>query len=192
MRRDLCYFYPVDVCTLYNVYLTAASNPPFDKTCKQTPYHTISFGLNYSLKYNMNGGACTLHFIPWQNGSAINMRFSIVQSLGARYKAYAEDLNNCVAKLLGIPGKETAIDVELFLDPRNQVAIAPGMMPPPPAQPVPVAQPMAARQQPYPPVQQSAFPQAQPPAPKINFCPQCGAPVQGVANFCNKCGKDLR
>ena len=29
MRRDICYFFPVDVVSLYNAYLTAAKNPQF-------------------------------------------------------------------------------------------------------------------------------------------------------------------
>ena len=54
MRRDLCYFYPVPVQPTFDAFVQAA-NQQFGKGCKIDAYKTISFGLNYSFKYNMNG-----------------------------------------------------------------------------------------------------------------------------------------
>lgn len=48
MRRDLCYYFAADVCSVYNAYLMAAGNQQFRRECRQEPYHTLGFGLNFS------------------------------------------------------------------------------------------------------------------------------------------------
>lgn len=63
MRRDLFYFYPLPVQPVSDAFVQAA-NQRFGKQCKVEPYKTVNFGLNYSFKYNMNGGALTIHFMP--------------------------------------------------------------------------------------------------------------------------------
>ena len=70
MRRDLVYFYPCPKDAVFNAFLRTA-NEKFGKNCKKDPNgNSISFGLNFSFRYNMNGGACTIHFMPYQNGTA--------------------------------------------------------------------------------------------------------------------------
>ena len=93
MRRDIGFYVEADIAQVYKAYLSAAVNPPFERDCRDEPFHTISFGVNYSFKYNMNGGSCNIHLMPYGTGTAVNMRFSIAQLVGARYEAYAEDLN---------------------------------------------------------------------------------------------------
>jgi len=121
MRRDVCYFFAADVKSVYDAYLAAATNAKFRRTCNQQPYHTISFNLNFSMKYNMNGGSCTLHFIPYQGGTAVDLRFSIAQLAGARYKKYAEDLTNATVDVLRIPAQPITLDINVFLDERNKI-----------------------------------------------------------------------
>ena len=98
MTRDLCYFYPCPLNAVYGAFVQTAAQK-FGKDCKQTPMVSISFGLNFSMKYNMNGGACTIHFMPYQNGTAINIRYSVVQLMGARYKKHAQDLTRSLRTL---------------------------------------------------------------------------------------------
>ena len=110
MTRDLCYFYPCPLNAVYGAFVQTAAQK-LGKDCKQTPMVSISFGLNFSMKYNMNGGACTIHFMPYQNGTAINIRYSVVQLMGARYKKHAQDLTlyaNNILRANAQPAKDSS------------------------------------------------------------------------------------
>lgn len=167
MRRDVCYYFPTDVKSLYDAYASAAVNPPFERECTFEPYHTINFGLNFSLKYNMNGGACILHFMPLPDGAAVNLHFVIAQAVGARYGAYAEDLTRQAAAILGLSPTPADIDPAVFENAVNKVTPAPA-----PA-PAPVSAPVEA------------------PAPVVRFCTRCGSPVNPGDRFCTRCGNKL-
>ena len=172
MRRDLCYFYPLPVEQVYEAFVQAA-NQKFGKNCRVDPCKTINFGLNFSFKYNMNGGSMTLHFMPYQNGTAINLRYTIVQAMGARYKAHARDFTMFVNGILKSQGQLIRLDVNKFLEyEANAPSVAPSEMPMtsmqmPSSQPAPqspqntvqppqTVQPVQPVQQPMPqPVQQA-------------------------------------
>ena len=77
MRRDLAYFYERPINEVFAAFEQAA-NQRFGKDCKTEPCVRLTFGLNFSMKYNMNGGSVTAHFMPYQNGTAVNLRYSIV------------------------------------------------------------------------------------------------------------------
>ena len=171
MRRDLCYFYPVPVQPTFDAFVQAA-NQQFGKGCKIDAYKTISFGLNYSLKYNMNGGTLTVHFMPYNNGTAVDLRYTVVQLAGARYKKHAQDLTLFVDTVLRAQAQPIQLDINEFLAYEAGVPSAP-MNAMPPAQPM---------QQPVQPVQ---------PAPERRFCTNCGSPIAPGANFCTKCGAKL-
>ena len=153
MRRDICFYVEADVKAVYQAYLNAATHTPFERSCQQQPYHTISFGVNNSFKYNMNGGACTIHFMPQGRGTAVNMRFSIVQLMGARYERYAEDLNKAMQAFLPVVPRQISCDVEEFLKPQNQITPA-------------TAQPRSPAPQTYTPAPQPVVPSAPRPAPQ--------------------------
>lgn len=208
MRRDVCFFFQKDVVSVYNAYMAAATNQQFRRRCNQEPYHTISFGLNFSMKYNMNGGACTIHFMPYSNGTAIDMRFSIAQAMGARYNAYAMDLTNTVSQLLGLPSQNIQLDINLFLDDRNKVfaqgqPIAQGyaqqpqqVRTPPVAQPGVPPMPQPAIQPPPQPVQQPVRQSAPPPQGQqiIYATPQPIMPQPAPTpqkRFCAGCGSPI-
>ena len=168
MRRDICYYYPAPVVQVYQAYLTAAGNEPFRRECREEPYHTLTFGLNFSAKYNFNGGSCVIRFMPWQGGTAVNLRFSLAQLAGARYEWYDRDLTAAASAIVGVVPQPTSIPVEHFLIPGNQTVAAPAAPAPAPA-PEPVAQV----------------------APTGNFCTECGKAVPDGALFCCYCGKAL-
>ena len=192
MRRDVCYYFAADVVSVYNAYLAAATNQKFRRIVTQEPYHTISFGLNMSFKFNMNGGACTLHFIPYQGGTAVDLRFSLAQVMGARYGAYAQELTNDASAVLGVIGQKFELDINLFLNDANKV--------------VPAAVSAA-------PTQAAAAPQPQKACSNCGnalgadaafcpscgtkadadkrYCPQCGNPCSPDGKFCAKCGNKL-
>lgn len=169
MKRDLCYFYPAPVEPVFDAFVQAA-NRKFGKSCQIDAYKTINFGLNYSFKYNMNGGSLTLHFMPYQNGTAIDMRYTVVQLMGARYQKHADDVLGFVNSALGLQAQPVVLDINQFL---AYEANTPSAMP---QQQAPVS---AA------PVQ----PQA---APAPRFCMNCGVPIQPNASFCTKCGAKLK
>ncbi len=162
MTRDVGFYLEAPIEKVYEAYLNAATHEPFERDCKQEPYHMIAFGVNFSFKYNMNGGACHIRLMPSGNGTAVNMRFSIAQGVGARYERYAEDLNKAMQRFLPIVPQKRSYNADDFLNPHNQVT-------PESIQPAPVAQPVA-------------------PAAPGKFCTNCGNPLEPGNRFCNQCG----
>lgn len=204
MRRDLVYYYPLPVEPVYEAFVQAATQK-FGKNCKLVPCKNMTFGLNFSLKYNMNGGSLTLHFMPYQNGTAIDLRYSIVQLMGARYKAHARDLILFTDSVLRIPGQMMTLDINIFLSyessapaataeqlasmPMTSMQLGVNRQPAAPIQPVTPAAPV----QPEPFVQpQNDAPPSGQQTPQYRFCMNCGAPITPNSLFCTKCGKRLQ
>lgn len=177
MRRDLCYFYPIPVQPVFDAFVQAARQK-FGKNCKIDAYKTLSFGLDYSFRYNMNGGSLTIHFMPYNNGTAIDMHYTVVQAFGARYQKHADDVLIFVNAALGAQAQPINIGINEFLAYETGVPSAP----------------LNAAAQP---VQQQATQYAQPvqrpaqPAPQARFCVNCGAPIMPNTAFCTKCGNKL-
>lgn len=161
MRRDIGFYIEANVQRVYQAYLDAATHKPFERSCNEEPWHTISFGVNFSMKYNMNGGTCHIHFMPWGNGTAVNMRFSLAQAMGARYERYAEDLNRAMQAYLPVTVQPAAYNMDDFLKPENQISSAP---------------------RPY------VVAPAAPAAPVALTCAQCGSELAAGARFCSHCG----
>ncbi len=176
MRRDICYYYEAPVPQVYQGYLSAAGNNQFRRECREEPYHTLTFGLNFSMKYNFNGGSCVIRFIPWQNGTAVNLRFSLAQAAGARYEWYDRDLTAAASAVIGAVAHPTKVPVDYFLNPANQVVANTQAPPAPQPTPIPVPPPVAAPA----------------PAPKTEvqgaFCTACGRQLPEDAAFCCYCG----
>lgn len=164
MRRDICYYYQAPIAQVYQGYLSAAGNDQFRRECREEPYHTLTFGLNFSMKYNFNGGSCVIRFIPWQGGTAVNLRFSLAQAAGARYEWYDRDLTAAASAIIGVVAQPAKVPVDYFLDPANRVAANA----PQPTAPAPA------------------------PAPKAEvagtFCTECGRQLPDDAAFCCYCG----
>ena len=166
MKRDLVYFYDRPLDAVFSAFVQAA-NQQFGKNCKIDQGKTINFALNYSFKYNMNGGSVTAHFMPYEGGVAVDLRYTIVQAFGARYKAHAADLTGYVNNLLQAAGKLIELYINLFLQYEAQT---------PSVGPVLVQ----SQQTPYVPPKASGIP-----------CPRCSALNEFGARFCVGCGLDL-
>ncbi|MBQ8586915.1 MAG: lipocalin family protein [Oscillospiraceae bacterium] len=134
-------FYKKDVPRVYQAYVEAI-NQRFGKDCSGQPYHTINFGLSFSFKYHMNGGACTVRLIPYKDGTAVNLRYSIAQAMGARYEKHSDDLNDYVSNILGYAPLRVDIPVEEFL--RSERRITPNSRPATPPTPAYTAPAYAA------------------------------------------------
>lgn len=195
MRRDIGFYIEANIEQVYNAYLKAAQNKPFERDCSTEPYHTISFGVNFSMKYNMNGGSCNIHLMPWGTGTAVDMRFSIAQLAGAHYERYAHDLNTAMQAFLPVVARPAEYNMDDFLKPENQVTPATLPKQAAPAA-IPAATPAAA------PTGVFCSKCGNPLAPNGRFCSQCGTPVQRVcpncqapassnAAFCTACGTRL-
>ncbi|MBQ3331611.1 MAG: zinc-ribbon domain-containing protein [Ruminococcus sp.] len=181
MRRDLCYFYPLPVQPVFDAFVQAAKQK-FGKNCKIDAYKTLSFGLDYSFRYNMNGGALTIHFMPYNNGTAINMRYTMVQLVAGRYKKHADDVLIFVNAALGAQAQPLQLDINQFLAYESGVPSAPLNAVPQPMQ-QPAAQPAPMQAQPVRQPVQSV--------PQARFCVNCGAPVAPDTAFCTRCGNKL-
>lgn len=185
MRRDIGFYIAANIEQVYQAYLNAATHKPFERTCSQEPLHTIAFGVNYSFKYNMNGGSCHIHLMPRGNGTAVNIRFSIAQAAGARCEKYAQDLNNAMQAFLPVTPQPAAYDVDDFMKPENQVT--PATLQKAPAQNMPVSAPVSA------PV---CAPVSAPVSAPVNtpaaaFCVSCGSKLDADSRFCSRCGKPV-
>ena len=184
MRRDVSYFFNTDVVTLFNAYLMASKNAPFERSCNEEPYHTFSFGLNFSMKYNMNGGSCTLHFIPYADGAAVDLRFTLAQLVGARYEAYAKDLTMKASEILRISPQKLDIAIDLFVKPENKVCVSDVQTAARPSSPQPEInfqniQPTSGN-----PVETNFV--------KTSFCTECGRQIIPHAKFCAGCGAPVQ
>lgn len=177
MRRDVCRFFQADIQNVFNAYINAIKQK-FGKESQATPYSTISFGLNYSAHYNMTGGACHVHLIPYNGGTAVDIRYSMIQFYGARYGRHEEDLVNAVQQILGVPGQKVELPIDMFTEAEG-TTVAPPVQPvaPPAAVPQPVVAPEPAPQ-----------PQPVPQPRMMRFCPECGTERRPGAKFCMNCG----
>jgi hypothetical protein len=148
--------------------------------------------LNFSMKYNMNGGSCTLRFIPYQDGTAVNVRFTLAQGMGARYEAYDRALTQKAAEILGLPPLPLQLNVEAFLEERNWVTAdhCPPPIPQAPPAAAPVCPPPVLQTPPMCPPVISQLPPTEIPAQPVQqeHCPGCGAEVLPGARFCFQCG----
>ena len=173
MRRDVVHYYEAEIERVFEAYRAAALQK-FGKDSQALPYHTVSFGLNYSMKYNMTGGSCNVHLIPYQTGTAVDIRYAIAQIAGARYKKHDADLTEYVSGILRVPAQALELPVETFLDPANQVSA--GFAAAQTAAPAPV-QPVND----MPSQTQSGN----------RFCKHCGERLEAGDLFCSNCGQRI-
>ena len=120
MKRDIFHYFPTNVQDVFNAYHQTIQTK-FEKNVTATPYHTISFALGFSFRYNMNGGNCTLHFMPYNNGTAVCVQYTIVQVMGARYGAHNQHILDEVEKILRIKAQNVNLTVEAFLAPTQAI-----------------------------------------------------------------------
>ncbi len=168
--------YPKGIVEVFNAYAEAIKTK-LGKNPDIKPYTTISFGLNFSFKFNMNGGSCTVRFMPYNNDTAVNVRYSIAQGTGARYGAHCSVFTKEVERLLGCSSLKVDIDAEEFIKYANSVASddTAAATTPQPQAPIYEAVPAA--------------PIAAAPQQDFKFCPSCGTKLNAADRFCVNCGK---
>ncbi len=169
MRRDVIHYYEKGIAEIFEAYRAAAMQK-FGKDCRAEPYHTLSFGLNYSFRYNMTGGACTIHFMPYGKGTAVDVRYSIAQIAGARYGAHDQELSQFVTSVTGAPAQRLDIDADSFLLDQNKVTAHAAPQTPVYGQPA-----------------QTQYGQKT----ANRFCGKCGSRLVPGAAFCGNCGNKI-
>lgn len=118
MRRDVFHIYPARIDMVYNAYKRAAVEK-FGKNPECKPYNTIVYGLNFSMKYNMNGGGLHIHLKPMQGSTAVALRFSVAQAVGARYGAYDRDMTLYVESILGVKSTPASLNINDFIQSKS-------------------------------------------------------------------------
>ncbi len=189
MRRDICQFYPRRVEDVFNAFITAIRST-LEKEPDIEPFHTLTFGLNFSWKFNMNGGSCTLRFMPYNNGTAVNIRYSIAQLNGARYEKHCKVYTQAVEGMLNVYSQEIKIDAEIFTDYCEKAAAV--QQPPFYSQQPPTPQQLHCGQTPDQSIPQTQFAETQP-QPTVTqsahkFCANCGTKLGIDHKFCGVCG----
>lgn len=161
MKANVFHYYPARIEEVYSAYKHAVRNA-FETVADATQPHALSFKLDFSFKYNMNGGDCKLYFAPYRNGTVVRVHYVVVQLLGARYKAHAIHLSNEVVRLLGVQAEDIQMDIKEFERIYDQQTAFPKAS-------------VAAPETPAAPT-------------KAKFCPQCGTAFPEFASFCVNCG----
>ena len=113
MRKDLYVYYAKSIPEVFDAYYKAIKTK-FNKVSETKPYYHLCFPLNYSFRYSMNGGVCNIHFVPYKDGTAVNIHYTIVQLGGASCKKHARHMNEEVEKILGVSCEETDINPSKF------------------------------------------------------------------------------
>ena len=197
---------------VYEAYKTSIKNL-FKNDAGGDPYCSLVFGLSFSFKYNMNGGGCHIHFMPYLDGTAVNIRYTIAQAVGAKYKAHDKDMCAAVSKILGAEAEDAQINVDEFLRyekeaPRYVEDTAKKDIPAPEEHSVEtdaydVSAPEIVEKAPepmtfsYTETPADTYAEPTPVAPPTaaqadrvyaRFCTGCGTPFADLAMFCTKCG----
>ena len=176
MRRDLYHYFKGDIESVYNAYVAVLRAEPFHKEPNLAPYSLISFGLGMSFKFNMNGGTVHIHLAPRGTGTAIQVRYSIVQLVGARYRAYDKLLTDHVAAVLGYAAEPLEELADAYFEASS-------------AQPA-LTETKAIEVQP---VEVVAEEVEEVPAPtgRPQFCGKCGKRIDPEDNYCGSCGAKI-
>lgn len=162
MRVDIFHYYSAPIEKVYDAY-NLAIKKVFKKDSAESYLLELTFWLNFSFKYNMNGGECHVHFLSYNNGTVVDVHYVILQALGARYHAHDKDLTTEVEKILRVYATDIKIGVDEFQKQQSffNTSNAPSL-----------ATSIENNQE----VQ------------KAKFCIKCGTPFSEAALFCSNCG----
>lgn len=112
MNKSFNFYYSIDLPKLYRAYENAIKYL-FKKNSSTQDPRILSFPLDFSLKYNMNGGTCNVVFSSLDfNSTRVEIKYSVLQASGARCKAHADDLINQVAQILQRPNPNSDCNQE--------------------------------------------------------------------------------
>ena len=114
MRRDIIHYFNSPLENVHKAYLDAAQQR-FGKDCRESSY-TVQFGINMALPHNLDGGACTIHFMPYQEGTAAYLCYTVAQVMDAHYTSFDSNLSAFVCQALGVELMNVELPLQGFLD----------------------------------------------------------------------------
>ena len=190
MTAEVYHYYPNPIEDVFNAYARAIQDC-FKVTGACYQYHTITFPLKFSFKYNMNGGNCTLNFIRHQDGTAVRVNYNIYQLIAALYDSHDRDMTLYVQRILGSFATPIFLSPMDFANPDNRVMSNGTTAAPNGAAYPPVSPNGAAYPPPMAPKEETATPGTPPPirVAKGNYCIHCGSQQSSDTEFCQTCGK---
>lgn len=189
MQKDFCFSAPCDIGTLFDAYLQVIKDS-FHPKPTANPHLIINFKLSFSFKYNMNGGSCSLYFMPAASGgSAVSIHYSVLQAIGARCGAHAKNLNEMVSRILRTPITPCYIDTERFMEyieSENVRNRSKRISSNPTSSAVPNIMPNTAQN-----ITPSVINSAAIPVNDGYACTNCGLSLPNDAKFCSGCGNKI-
>ena len=196
MKRDIFYYYPSPIEAVYEAH-TAAIKDVFGKSGDGKAPHTVSFELNFSLKYNMNGGVCRIHLKSYREGTAVRLCYTVAQAVGAKCEAHAGELAKAVGTALNSVAERLSMTAEVFesCDKADEEPIKDPLDLPPVTEPAPVYKAPEVYNMPLygaPPIYTAPTGRAQPVYGNSPFSPAAQASTQPQARFCSRCGKPFK
>ncbi len=114
MRKDIIHYYNSPLENVHKAYFDAAQQR-FGKDLRESSY-TVQFGINMSLPHNLEGGACTVHLMPYQDGTAAYLCYNIAQVMDAHYTSFDSNLSGFVCQSLGVQLMNVDLPLQGFLD----------------------------------------------------------------------------
>ena len=99
MRRDLFHTFDHDVKTVFEAYEQVIKTY-FKRSPRPIAYELITYDIGYCFKYNINGGQINIHFSVDRGKTFVQVRYTIIQLIWARYETYDKALTMEVMKVL--------------------------------------------------------------------------------------------
>ena len=170
MKKEICHYYPKPKEVVFLSYERAV-NELLGAKIEKTPNESLIFDLEYSVKYNINGGGCHIRFAAYNGGTLVELKFVLAQATGARCGAIDSGLANLVENALGVESNAVYEGFDALVEMMN----------------APQPQPQMRNDPQYPPQARQG---TQPPQNNCrdNFCPRCGTKFAPNDNFCTRCG----
>ena len=114
MRKDICrYFEGADIDSVFKAYM-ASIKQNFTPKCSTRSNDFIRFKYSASLRYNMNGGVCSLYLMPYKEGTAVCIRYTIYQAVAGFYQKHEQDMLYTAENLLHVKGEKVNIPFSQF------------------------------------------------------------------------------
>lgn len=162
MKKEFCHYYPKPVEEIFTAY-DRAVKVVFGADAEKAPNKLIEFDLEYSFKYNINGGGCSIRFTESNGGTLVGLSYVIAGAMGARCNACDLDLTEEVEQIVGVQSKNVYEEFDELVRRMNT--------PPPPPRGYGAGQGNMPHD-----------------GGRANFCSRCGKPFAPNDNFCTNCG----
>ena len=102
-----------------------------------------------------------MNLMPYNQGTAVDIRYTIVQALGARCNKHDSDMTSKVESILKMSAQDVQLNVDDFLNYKNQAHTTPTQV------------------------------GGNNTKPTAKFCVNCGSQLSDETRFCSTCGQEV-